>query len=129
MGGQAAVTEVLLTVFIMAALAVSFMLLPKTIQEMIKMLSLASAEVVARDLAGLISVSGTAPGRIYINYDPPGDVRYDVWIEGRVVNVKAGEKPEVGSAKIWVEFDATLEDVTRFNLTKSEVDEYFLEGR
>jgi hypothetical protein len=123
---QAAITEILLTFFIMAIMALLIVWLPKIIQTTLRMLALASAEVVARDLAGLLSVSGSAPGGIEVEHDPPGEMSYDLEIVHQEVRVRLGK--EVGTAETWLNLTLALEGVSSFKVTKTPEDEYRLEA-
>jgi len=88
MKGQAEVTEVVKFVGL-TLLFVLFigLILPKLLYDMYKMFSLISAEVVAKEIAGLVSVSGVAPHQITIYYSPSSSVTYDVKVGDRLVRV------------------------------------------
>lgn len=87
--GQQEIITVLGTVA-MAAITVFFIIeiLPKAITDFQQFVSLASAEVVSRNLAGIISISAAAPNQITINYQPSEDYKYYVRTKNRVVDVK-----------------------------------------
>jgi hypothetical protein len=63
-------------------------LLPDMIADLMAFLSTFSAEVVSRNVAGLITISAAAPDEITIDYSPSNDFYYDVDINNRVVHVK-----------------------------------------
>ncbi|MFH8086614.1 MAG: hypothetical protein QW609_02220 [Candidatus Aenigmatarchaeota archaeon] len=127
MKAVAAVTEILLTILFSGIILIVFLLLPSLIIDTIKMLSLASSEVVARDIAGLLSVSGAATGDIEILYDPPGDVVYELTIDRGLVTVKTRGKSgpgwyifqeEEGVAKTWVKIFVHYDEITEFKIIK-----------
>ncbi len=122
MKGQAQVTEILTTLGI-AVLTVSLIfIVPKLLNDFIKMMILAKAEIVARDIAGLITVSGAAPEEIIIHYETPSeDITYNVDIDGRVVNVEMlGEEKiiEKSSSRSGVDPDTSLKDAKTFTILK-----------
>ena len=77
-------------VLALIALAVIFTIvaLPHLIKNIFELTSLSSAEVVARDIAGLVTISAAAPNRITLQYRMPAEHEYDVDIEDRFVKVK-----------------------------------------
>lgn len=84
---QAEITEIISLVAIGIALIFFFVvILPKFVDTMFQLIALASAQVVSRDLAGLITISGAAPGRITIFYQP--QAKYNVGIADRIVSVE-----------------------------------------
>jgi hypothetical protein len=87
MKGQAEVMEPLVFV-LFAVLFIGFLVivLPNLLGNMYKLFSLTSAEVVAKEIAGFISVSGVAPHKITIYYSP-GTLIYDVGVDDRLVRV------------------------------------------
>lgn len=87
--GQVALTEVLgIVLLIIATVTFAFLLLPKWISDMYGLIALSSAEVVARDLARLVTISGAAPHDITIRDRLHSSYEYDVDIENRLVRVK-----------------------------------------
>jgi len=86
--GSETVANVLGAVFI-AAIVVFFFyeIFPLFFGDMFKSIALSSSEVVARDMAGLISASGIAPNEIHIEYNPSSSVQYNVSIENRIVRI------------------------------------------
>jgi hypothetical protein len=63
-------------------------ILPKYLSTLIELFSKTSAENVARQLAGLITVSGSTPYKINIEYFPSKDVSYTIEIKNRNIMVK-----------------------------------------
>ena len=63
--------------------------IPDLIGDVVTMLSLQSAEKVARDLGGMITVSGAATDSMTIYYQAESeDVSYDIEIKDRMVHIK-----------------------------------------
>lgn len=91
--GQAILTETLLIIFLSAAIVVAALQIPRIIKDFIDLMTLASAEATARDLAGLITVSGAATDSATIKYEGEDyDIFYDVRIEDRIVYVTGVRK-------------------------------------
>jgi hypothetical protein len=63
-------------------------ILPKYLSTIIELFSKTSAENVARQLAGLITISGAAPYKIDIEYLPSRDVSYSFEIKNRNIIIK-----------------------------------------
>lgn len=88
--GQGGWAEILMTVFIAAAVTSVAFQIPRMVQDFAALLAVASAEGTARDLAGLITISGASTDSIKIVYENEGeDLVYDVYIEDRVVKITA----------------------------------------
>lgn len=86
--GQGGWAEVLMTVFIAAAVTSVAFQIPRMVQDFASLLAVASAEGTARDLAGLITISGASTDSIKIVYENEGEeIIYDVYIEDRVVKI------------------------------------------
>jgi len=86
--GMETAATVLGAVFIAAAAAFFFYyIFPLFFGDLFKSIALASAEIVARDIAGFISVSGVAPNEIKITYNPSETNKYNVEIKERIVKV------------------------------------------
>jgi hypothetical protein len=62
--------------------------LPKYLSTIIELFSKTSAENVARQLAGFITISGAAPYKINIEYLPSRDVSYSFEIKNRNIIIK-----------------------------------------
>lgn len=138
MKGQAEVTEVIL---IIAMIATTFFvvinILPMIMDDLGKMLALASGEVVARDISGLTTISGAAPYSIKIFYAPEvEEISYNVEMRKRMVAVdmvrenkecvgtfcKGEGKSAVGN------LNKKLQGATQFTITKSVDNNYNVES-
>lgn len=86
--GIETVSNVLGAVFIGAIVIFFFYyIFPLFFGDMFKSIALTSTDVVARDLAGLVSVSGVAPDQIVIEYNPSSSIQYNVSIASRIVSI------------------------------------------
>lgn len=86
--GMETVANVLGAVFITAIVVFFFYyVFPLFFGDMFKSIALTSTDVVSRDLAGLVSVSGVAPNQIIIKYNPSSSIQYNVSVQNRVVSV------------------------------------------
>ena len=86
--GTAATFTVIGAVLIAAIVVFYFYYIyPLFFRDLFKSIALSSAEIVARDLAGFISVSGVAPNEIKIAYNPSESYKYNVAIGERLVQV------------------------------------------
>jgi hypothetical protein len=82
------VANVMGAVFITAIVIFLFYyIFPLFFGDMFKSIALSSAEIVTRDMAGFVSVSGVAPNEIRIKYNPSSSTLYNVSIANRVVKV------------------------------------------
>jgi hypothetical protein len=138
--GQASATEVLMIFLITAAMLLLALQIPKIINDMWTLVSLASAEAVARNLAGLITISHAAAESVTIDYaGEDKNVLYDIEVEGRLVKVNAmqishsilleSSEPEkksfsfsMGTAKIAVDVDASLSGLNVFRINKNRIE-------
>ncbi|HKZ45432.1 MAG TPA: hypothetical protein VJ343_01885 [archaeon] len=91
MKGDATINTIGLVVITVATLTLFFTVLPSIVDLIWKEVSLSSPTVVAKELAGLISISGAAPDSIKISYYP-SNYHYDLDIENRVVVVAMSEE-------------------------------------
>lgn len=87
--GQAELIDII-GIFILIVGAVIFiaLLLPSLISDIYGLLAQSSAEVVGRDLAGLITISAAAPNEIIIRKAFSTKHSYNVEIDSRLVQVK-----------------------------------------
>lgn len=125
------------TIIIVAMAAVALFFISNFMNFMMdvqKLFALASAEVVSRDLAGLISVSGSEPEEITIFYGGISEeVSYDIKLENRKIEVKMlDEEKEVIGGPIEEGYAVdppprTIYDKRYFIIGKRE-DKYFFEG-
>jgi hypothetical protein len=116
--------KVLWMVFLFAIMVILIMMLPNLAEDLFKMIALASADVVSKDLAGLISISGAAPEKIVITYQTPSkEFFYDVKIKDRIVDVKMiGEGKAVisnATARCAVDPEASFKNVQKFVIEKT----------
>lgn len=75
----------------LAFAALLLLLIPQLMKfwkEFFDTLALASAEVVARDLAGLICASAAAPSNLSLSYGASSEVEYNVTLKDRQVEVQ-----------------------------------------
>lgn len=81
-------SEVLLTVLLCACIMVVVLKIPEIVSGILTTFSVASGEKLARDLGGLVTVSGAAQDSISIYYESEAQhVSYDVEISNRMVHV------------------------------------------
>lgn len=128
MKGQSEVTEAVFTIAMIAAtFYIIIYILPLLTSDVANMLSLASAEVVARDIGGLTTISSAAPGSITITYQPLiEDSSYNVKMKDRIVEIEMmrGEKKCTtniceGQAVTLVDTTEDFNEVNTFTITKS----------
>jgi len=62
-----------------------YLLIEFVFSNLIPIFATGSVQVVSRDLAGLITISGVAPYKITINYAPEADIVYNVSIDSRIL--------------------------------------------
>ncbi len=115
--------------------AIMFLLISQSFQDLAKQIALESAEVVAKDLAGFITISGAAPEEIKITYKPSTKFSYDVEIGGRIVRVSSlldGDYREGPRIFVW-EFDplpwkekTTIDTTANFKNEKNFVIQKFV---
>jgi len=123
--GVESVTTVMGAIFI-AAIVVFFFyyIFPLFFGDLFKSIALSSGEIVARDIAGFISVSGVAPNEIKIEYSPSSSVQYNVSVNQRVVEVNVANEraniKEVASAKTAVDnLNANIILANIFDISKN----------
>jgi hypothetical protein len=106
--------------------------IPKILQDTVALLALASAEATARDLGGIITVSGAATDAAYVRYESeiPSMV-YDVSIAGREVSItdmrsadegyvaRVSSSVKTGLAKTAVDAEGSFTGVRIFGVEKS----------
>jgi len=136
--GAGEVGEVLTAVVLAAALIFMAYQIPKMIQDIAALLTVASAEATARDLAGLITISGAAQDKATIIYEGAStQIFYDITIKDRMVNIgdirkgigatgekiKSAESPiRTGWGKTAVDPSGEFEGVRVFTIEKSRSD-------
>jgi hypothetical protein len=101
-------------------------MLPKLLELIIQAISLTSGESVARQLSGLITISGAAPYKIEINHTIE-KVKYDVDIQTRTILVKPKYKVPYAEKSRGIEpfaiplQDKSYKDVNSFTILKELV--------
>jgi hypothetical protein len=129
--------EVLTIICVSALVVMLAFMVPKMIEDMASLFALGSAEAVARDLAGLITISGAAFDDASISYVGADErIAYDVNITARLVSVQAFrvtggagarvlepiggiEAMEHGYGKIPFDVEASVKGENDFDITKS----------
>lgn len=125
MKGQSEVIEILVFIaFAFVFVLLLAVILPKYLSDINKLFSLISADVVAKDLSGLITVSGVAANKITIYYSPSDVVTYNVDIKDRIVNVELLEskdkvKEKSSPEKTAVDPQLQESNVNSFTIMKS----------
>jgi len=80
--------EVLVTVLLAASILFLVFQIPEMVGNIASLISLASAEATARDLGGLITISGSAQDSITITYEGADEsLFYDIEIKDRLVHI------------------------------------------
>lgn len=69
------------------AVGIIYFMIQYVFTNLIPIFAQGSAQVVSRELADFITISGVAPYKITINYQPTDNVFYNVSIDSRVVTV------------------------------------------
>jgi len=86
-------SDILVTVLLAACILFLLFKIPEIVGNIVTMLSLASGEVTACDLGGLITISGAAQDSITITYEGADEsIFYDVEIKDRIVHIKGIRK-------------------------------------
>jgi len=125
--GQETVVTVAGTVFVAAIVVFFFFyIFPLFFGDLFKSIALSSAEIVARDIAGFISVSAAAPNEIKITYNPSESNKYNTVIGDRLVqvtlaieNAKINEK---STAKVAIgDIDEKFNLVNSFEVRKNVI--------
>jgi len=138
--GQGEWSDIFLAVILSACIIVVAFKIPQIVEDIATLLTIASAEATARDLAGLITVSGAGQDSITIIYEGEDEsIVYDVIIEDRTVKITsiksveevAGEAEEIksigapakiGFGKIAVgELSESFENVRVFTIKKDRL--------
>ncbi len=88
--GAGKLTHALFAVLAVALFtAIMFMVISGTFEDLAKQIAQESSEVVAKDIAAFLTVSGAAPEDITITYKPSTKFSYDVEIKDRFVGIKS----------------------------------------
>ena len=115
---EAIFTVVAVTIF----MSLLFLVMSGSLEDLAKQLAQESAEVVARDLAGFITISAAAPESLEITYEPSEKFSYDVDVNGRIVSVRSrvgDEYTEAGRIFIWKVGPIGWEEKTALDLFAS----------
>jgi hypothetical protein len=73
------------------AAALLYLLIEFVFSNMIPLFASGSVQVISRDLAGLVTISGIAPYKITIDYSPTSDIIYNVSIDSRILTASTLE--------------------------------------
>ena len=123
MKGQAEATEVFMLVSLAILMVVMILLIWPLSQSISKVITTASAELVAKDLAGLTTISAAAPGNISISYEvEAGSINFNVDMKDRVVNVNmldGGKAVQTSSSKIAIDIESHLLATKYFMIEKT----------
>lgn len=127
-------SDIFLTVILSACILVLALKIPEVVKDIATLLTLASAEKTARDLGGLITISGAGQDSMVIIYESEDEsISYDIEIKDRRVHIinirrdgeiiKSGESTiATGWGKIAVgDISETLEDARVFTIRKTRV--------
>ncbi len=120
-----AAAEFLMIIGMLAIVATMFSQVPKEVENLSELLTLSSADAVAKDIAGLIVTSASAPESITITYNLPEETSYTIAIKNNYVTVTAisEDKTETASAKIPVDISKEdMKDVKTLEITKTVED-------
>jgi hypothetical protein len=101
----------------------------RILNDMLKMLNANSAEAVARDLGGIITIAGSAQDEVTITYQASSQFSYDLTIKDRLVNISnirkdgeliVGESSIIntGTGKTAVDPEGDFTGVNVFTITK-----------
>lgn len=124
-------TEVILLIAMIAITLSAIIAIPGWVDDAFRLFALSSAEVVARDLAGIVSISGASPDQITIRYDVEfKGISYNVELKDRMITVVRLEKNKKPSdpAKITYAVDSLskdIEDAKSFVIEKKDGKYYF----
>ncbi len=142
MRGQAKLTDSLFLVFsTFISVVIFYMIMSGAVSDMVALISLQSSEVVVRDIASFITVTGGAPDEIKIFYTPSDTFTYDLTVTNRTVNIirlKDGQEvdrstifgyqfPSYGSyGKSAVDPEASFTNVNTFTISKFTQDQHYI---
>jgi hypothetical protein len=87
--GQTSVVDIFGVVLVMAgAVVFALFVIPYMFKDIFDMSSLSSAEIVARDLGGMITISGAAPNEMTISHRMHSTYKYTIDIADRFASAK-----------------------------------------
>jgi hypothetical protein len=123
--------EILTTVVIAAIALMILPIIPEMVSEIASLVAVASAEATARDLGGLITISGAAIEDVTMTYmGADAQIVYDVTIENGIITVKALDADKLeplsfapamlyGYSKIPFDVSANIRATNIFTIDKS----------
>jgi len=123
MKGDVTVNTIGLVAMAIVTLVLFFLILPQVISFLWKEIALTSPNIVSKELAGYIAISGAAPNSILISYYP-SNLPYDVEIKKRIVSVSMSEEAggllEKTPSKFTIPIDpeGSFEEVNSFFISK-----------
>lgn len=136
--GQAKISDALFSVIGVAIFVyIMFIFISNQFEDLVKEIALESAETVAKDVAGFVTISGAAPEEIKITYNPSTKFSYDVEIKNRIVMIKSqldGDYTEGPRIIIWEleplpwKEKTAIDAIANFKDTKTIVIEKSVEG-
>lgn len=86
--GQADWMEIFMTILLACCLVIVALKIPDIMKDIATLLTIASGEATARDLGGLITISGAAQDAITITYEGADEsIFYDVELKDRMVHI------------------------------------------
>lgn len=125
MKGQAKIVDVITVLGLIVTFLILLTQIPKIYKDVFDMLALASAEVVSREVASLISISAAAPYKITLVYNvsyTQKGTNYTIELKNREANVtliKNGEAKETAIAPFAVNnLNKKIENQNCFVITK-----------
>ena len=131
--GQGEWSEVLLTVVLSVCIVILAFQVPRIMMDVATLLTIASAEGTARDLAGLITISGAAQDMATITYEGENPtVSYDITIRNRMVTITGLKKDseeiknfelpiKTGWGKIAIDPSGDFRNATTFTIKKNRL--------
>jgi hypothetical protein len=123
MKGQADIVDMLTVLGLIVCFIMLLMQVPKIYKDVFDMLALSSAEVVSRDIAGLISISAAAPYKATLIYNTTyRETSYTVELKNRqatVTYILKGESRETATAPYAVDnLNKKIENQKCFMISK-----------
>ncbi|MEM5843926.1 MAG: hypothetical protein QW841_01645 [Candidatus Aenigmatarchaeota archaeon] len=125
MKAQAKIVDMLTVLGLVVCFLILLMQIPKIYKDVFDMLALSSADVVSRDIAGLISISAAAPHKITLIYNTTyKEVSYTVELKDRVATVtyilKGEAQDSVSSPYAIDNLNTKIENQKCFMVTKDQ---------
>jgi len=130
--GQGEWSEILMTMVFAAGMILVAAQIPRILEDTLGLLVLSSAEATARDIGGMITISGVGTDSTYVRYESRApNMVYDVSLAGRYVSItdmrmsddsrinKMGSSVTNGLAKIAVDAAGSFTSVRIFGVGKT----------